>query len=142
MRIAVEFEAPRAIVGGPLGTRRILHVAGGEFEGPSLRGKVLSGGDWVLIRRDGSAELDIRFTLITAEDELVYLRSTGLFVASETVATRLRNGESVAPEDYYFRTSILFEAGSAKLDHLNHVLHVGVGQRTAIGMITDVFAVS
>jgi Protein of unknown function (DUF3237) len=143
MRIAVEFEAPRAIVDGPLWTRRILHVVGGSFEGPALRGKVLpGGGDWILVRRDGSAELDIRFTLESAEDELVYFRGTGLFVAPEVVATRIRSGECVPPDDYYFRTSILFEAGSARLGHLNHQLHIGVGQRTATGMITDVFAVA
>jgi hypothetical protein len=142
MRIGVEFDAPLAIVDGPLWTRRILHVASGKFDGPELRGSVMSGGgDWVLVRRDGSAELDIRFTLKTVENELVYFRSTGLFVASDTVATRIRNGEHVAPDDYYFRTSILFETGSKRLNHLNHAVHVGVGQRTATGMITDVFAV-
>lgn len=141
MRIAVEFDTPLAIVDGPL-TRRILHVASGKFDGPGLRGIVLAGGgDWVLVRRDGSAELDIRFALKTMDDELVYFRSTGLFVASDAVATRIRSGEHVAPEDYYFRTSILFETGSKKWSHLNHALHIGVGQRTATGMITDVFTV-
>src|SRR2546423_5497462 len=96
MRIAVEFDAPLAIVDGPLWTRRILHVASGKFDGPELRGNVLSGGgDWVLVRRDGSAELDIRFALKTVEDELVYFRSTGLFVASDAVAMRIRSGEHV-----------------------------------------------
>ena len=142
MRIAVEFDAPLAIVDGPLWTRRILHVASGQFDGPELRGNVLpGGGDWVLVRRDGSAELDIRFALKTVEDELVYFRSTGLFVASDTVAALIRSGEHVAPDEYYFRTSILFETASKRLGHLNHALHVGVGQRTATGMITDVFAV-
>jgi hypothetical protein len=54
MRIVVEFATSHAIADGPLATRRILHVANGEFEGPALRGKVLpGGGDWVLVRRDG-----------------------------------------------------------------------------------------
>src|SRR5215212_5300387 len=76
MRIGVEFDAPLAIVDGPLWTRRILHVASGKFDGPELRGNVLSGGgDWVLVRRDGSAELDIRFALKTVEDELVYFEA-------------------------------------------------------------------
>jgi len=142
MQIAVEFEAPLAIVDGPLWTRRILHVASGRFDGPMLQGSVLpTGGDWVLVRRDGSAELDIRFALKTAENELVFLRSTGLFIASDAIATRIRRGEDVAPDDYYFRTSILFETGSTRFGHLNRALHVGVGQRTAIGMITDVFAI-
>jgi hypothetical protein len=101
MRIAVEFRAPHAIVDGPLGTRRILHVANGKFEGPALHGKVLpDGGDWVVVRRDGSAELDIRFTLQTAEGAIVYFRSTGLFVASDSVAMRIRNAESVPPDDF------------------------------------------
>jgi hypothetical protein len=143
MRIAVEFQAPVAIADGPLGTRRILHVASGTFEGPSFRGTVLpGGGDWIVVRHDGSAELDIRFALKTAEDEFAYLRSTGLYVASEAVTARIRAGGQVARDDYYFRTSILFEAASATLRRLNQVLHVGVGQRTATGMITDVFAVS
>jgi len=36
----------------------------------------------------------------------------------------------------------VFEAGFARLNHLNRELHVGVGQRTAGGMVTDVFAVA
>lgn len=143
MRIAVEFDTPRAIADGPLGPRRILHVTTGTFEGTALRGEVLpGGGDWLVARRDGSTELDIRFTLLTTEDELVYFRSTGLFVASDAITARIRGGENVSPDQYYFRTSVLFEAGSARLSHLNRALHVGVGQRTPDGMITDVFAVS
>jgi len=142
MRITVEFEAALAVDDGPLGARRILRVASGEFEGPALRGKVLSGGDWIVVRRDGSSELDIRFVLESAMRETMYLRSSGLFVASDAVTARIRGGERVPPDEYYFRTSILFETGSAKLRQLNHALHLGVGQRTPGGMITDVFAVS
>src|SRR5436305_15321637 len=120
MRIAVEFDTPLAIVDGPL-TRRILHVASGKFDGPGLRGIVLSGGgDWVLVRRDGSAELDIRFELKALDHERVYFRSTGLFVTSDTVATRTRSREHVAPGAYYLPTSILFDTASKRLGHLNH----------------------
>jgi uncharacterized protein DUF3237 len=140
MQIAVEFQAPLAIADGPFGVRRILVVASGSFEGSALRGAVLpGGGDWVLARRDGSSELDIRFALKTVEGELIYFRSAGLFVASDAVATRMRNGKT---DHYYFRTTVLFEAGSARLSHLNRALYIGVGQRTASGMITDVFAVA
>jgi hypothetical protein len=143
MRIAVEFEAARAIVDGPLGTRRFLHVASGGFEGPSIRGEILPGsGDWILVRRDGSSELDIRFTLRTAEDELVYLRGAGLFAADEAVIARIRSGGRVSPDDYYFRTTILFETAAARLNHLNRMLHIGMGQRTSTGMITEIFSVS
>jgi hypothetical protein len=143
MRIAVEFDAPRVVVDGPLGGRRVLHVTSGTFEGVALRGEVLpGGGDWLVARRDGSIELDIRFTLRTVEDEIIYFRGAGLFLASEAITARIRSGENVPADQYYFRTSVLFEAGSARLSHLNQALHVGVGQRTAGGMITDVYSVS
>ena len=142
MLIAVEFEPPLAIAEGAPLTRRLLHVRSGTFEGPALRGEIVAGGDWVLARGDDSAELDIRFTLKTVEGELLYMRSIGLFVAGDAVVARIRAGADVAPEHYYFRTAILLETGSARLRHLNHILHVGVGQRTATGMVTDVFAVA
>ncbi|MBX3501483.1 MAG: DUF3237 domain-containing protein [Alphaproteobacteria bacterium] len=143
LRIAVRFDAPRVIAEGPLGARRLLHAAHGTFEGPSLNGSVLpGGGDWVLTRRDGAAELDIRFALLTTSDELIYLRANGLFVAADAVAARIRGGEDVSPDAYYFRTAILFETGAARLADLNRTLHIGVGQRTATGMVTDVFALS
>jgi hypothetical protein len=143
MRIAVAFDAPRVIADGPVGGRRVLHVISGTFEGAALRGEVLpGGGDWLVGRRDGSIELDIRFTLRTTEDEIVYFRGAGLFLASETISARIRSGESVPPDQYYFRTAVMFEAGSARLSHLNQALHVGVGQRTAGGMMTDVYTVS
>ncbi|MDP6688593.1 MAG: DUF3237 family protein, partial [Alphaproteobacteria bacterium] len=39
----------------PMGNRRIAELAGGTFEGPKLRGRILpaAGGDWLLIRPDG-----------------------------------------------------------------------------------------
>lgn len=142
MRIAVEFATPLAL-DGPLWSRRILHVAGGEFDGPGLQGQVMpGGGDWVLVRNDGSAELDIRFTLRTGTGELVYVRSTGLFVAPDAVMARIRGGEDVPVGAYYFRTSALFETAAQRLNHLNHALHVGAGRRTPTGMITDLFAIS
>jgi hypothetical protein len=142
MRIAVEFDTPRVIADGPFDGRRVLHVTSGTFAGAALRGEVLpGGGDWLVGRRDGSIELDIRFTLRTSEDEIIYFRSAGLFLASEAVTARIRSGENVPADAYYFRTAVLFEAGSPRLSHLSRALHVGVGQRIASGMITDVYAV-
>ena len=46
---------PAVMVGaGPQGTRAIFEVTGGAFEGPRLRGKLLTGGgDWMLIDAQG-----------------------------------------------------------------------------------------
>ena len=56
----------------PHGTRAIAPIASGHFEGPRLRGRVLSGGgDWTLLRGDGVLELDLRLTLETDDGALV-----------------------------------------------------------------------
>src|SRR5262249_56824664 len=50
----------------PYGHRRIARVGGGTFEGPKTKGRVLDGGgDWLLLRRDGGLQLDVRLTLET-----------------------------------------------------------------------------
>ena len=49
----------------PTGNRRIARVAGGEFEGPKLKGTAVPGpgGDWLNFTPDGATRLDVRVTL-------------------------------------------------------------------------------
>ena len=50
----------------PYGGRRIARFGTGSFEGPKLRGTVLPGGaGWMLMRRDGVLEIEVRLTLET-----------------------------------------------------------------------------
>ena len=58
------------------------------------------------------------------------------------VRRRIQQGEEVDPSTYYFRTTPLFETGAQKYRWLNRLVAVGVGKRTAGGMVTDVFAIS
>jgi hypothetical protein len=44
----------------PLGERRVVEITGGRFEGPGLRGEVLSGNDWQIARRPGAARRSTR----------------------------------------------------------------------------------
>lgn len=142
MRIRAEFDVPRIIAGTPLGARRILSVKRGGFAGPGLEGTILPGsGDWVLVRPDGVAELDIRFTLGTGDGALIYMRCAGIFDASPEVMERIRTGEEVPASAYYFRTSAVFETGAPTHLHLNRLIALGVGERTPTGMVTEVFAV-
>src|SRR6476646_5864651 len=63
----------------PHGTRVTVPIAGGHFEGPRLRGKVLpGGGDWTLLRGDGVLELAVRLTLETDDGALIHMTSFGL----------------------------------------------------------------
>ena len=45
-------------------TRRVIPITGGIVEGPRLTGRVIPGGaDWQVLRTDGVAELEARYTL-------------------------------------------------------------------------------
>src|SRR5258708_33849050 len=64
----------------PYGRRRIGTVTGGSFEGEELKGTVLPspGGDWLLLRRDGILQLDVRLTLKTDDAHLIYMSYRGM----------------------------------------------------------------
>ena len=126
----------------PLGRRRIVRVTGGTFEGPKLRGTVLpGGGDWLVERRDGVRALDVRITLRSHDDALIYARYPGLFHAGPGVMERLLRGETVDPSEYYFRTAPLFETAAEQYAWLNRVLAICIGRRTRRQVCYTVYAV-
>jgi hypothetical protein len=109
----------------PGGFRRIIPITGGSFEGPEIRGKVLSGGgDWQTVRPDGFAEIDARWTLRTDSGVLVYLQNTGMRHGPPDVLARLRAGEPVDPAEYYFRTVPRFETSAQELRWLSHSIRL------------------
>ena len=125
-----------------LGARRLLPFAGGSFQGERLEGKILPvGGDWVRMRQDGVAELDIRMTLRTVDGALIELHSTGLAAIAAEDRERIMRGEDVDPSRYYFRTTQLFETGEERYRWLNRMLAIGSGRRTRTGMVTEAYAV-
>ena len=142
LQLSADLEEPLVLADAPLGTRRILYFRRGAFAGSRLKGEVLpGGGDWVLLRRDGVSELDIRLALRTDDGALIYVSCEGVFDVAPEVRERIARGESVDPGEYYFRTAVRFETGAQAYRWLNRILAVGVGRRTVSGMVTEVFAV-
>ena len=120
----------------PHGSRVIATIAGGHFEGPLLRGRVLpGGGDWTLLRGDGVLELDLRITLETDDGALIHLASFGLRHGPPDVLAALTRGERVDPATYYFRTTPRFETGHPQYAFLNRILAVSSGDRRTEGPI-------
>jgi hypothetical protein len=66
-------------------------------------------------------------TLRTDDDELIYMRSGGIFHYPREIAGRVLRGEADADE-YYLRDTSLFETASEQYGWLNRVVAVGVGQ--------------
>jgi hypothetical protein len=115
--------SPVEVIGAvAVGTRVVYPIVGGSFEGPRLRGKVLpGGGDWTLLRPDGVLELDMRITLQTDDEALIYVTLTG--IRHDTAAA------------LYFRTTPRFETASDKYVFLNRLLAVGTGESSPGGPV-------
>ena len=115
----------------PSGTRILFGAAGGSFEGPELRGQVLAGGgDWAVFRPDGSMTLDVRLTLRTHDDALLYMTYGGRWITPHDLRTDLADPakrHQVDPTRYYFRTNPLFETGAKQYAWLNDVVCIGQG---------------
>ena len=127
---------------GPLGRRRIITITGGRFFGERLSGRVHPGGaDWQVIRADGVADLDARYTLETDDGALIYVKNHGYRHGPEAVLGRLAAGENVDPAQYYMRTTPLFETGDPRYAWLNRIVCVASGARRPAAVELEVFEV-
>ena len=133
---------PQELGDTPQGRRRIIGITGGRFRGERLAGRVLPGGaDWQVIRSDGVADLDARYTLETEDGALIYVRNRGLRHGPAEVIKRLAAGEAVDPKTYYMRTTPSFETGDARYAWLNRMVCVATGARRAAAVELEVFEI-
>jgi hypothetical protein len=127
---------------GPQGRRRIIPITGGVFSGERLSGRVLPGGaDWQVIRRDGVAHLDARYTLETADGALIYVRNKGYRHGPKEVLDRIAAGEDVDPSLYYMRATPWFETGDPRYAWINGIVCVATGARRAAAVELEIFEV-
>jgi hypothetical protein len=142
-RATVAIGEPQVVGETPLGLRRIIPITGGRVEGPRLQGVVLPGGaDWQIVRDDGGAELEARYTIRTADAALIYVRNVGLRRGPPEVLARLGRGEPVDAAAYYFRTTPRFETGAPAYAWLNDLIAVGSAVRRPDAVILDFYAVT
>ena len=142
LRAEVTLAPPQELGDSPLGRRRIIPITGGSFRGEKLAGRVLPGGaDWQVIRADGVAELDARYTLETDDRALIYVRNFGYRHGPAEVLQRLAAGEPVDPSLYYMRTTPRFETGAERYRWLNRLICVATGARRAAAVELEVFEV-
>ena len=125
------------------GHRRIVPLIGGTFTGPELNGKLVPGAsaDWQIILPDGTALGDVRYTLQTDRDDVLYVQSRGVRYGSAKVLERLGRGETVDPAEYTFRTATQIEMAATDLDWLNRGVCIGVAGRQAAGVTYETYIV-
>jgi hypothetical protein len=112
---------------GPQGTRTIVQVVGGRFEGPRLKASVQTpAGDWITNRADGSYRLDVRLTLKTDDGALILVTYNG-------IGQTINAGASL-------RIAPLFETGDSRYIWLTRLQGVGVGERVGTTVKYDIYA--
>ncbi|HWY89243.1 MAG TPA: DUF3237 domain-containing protein [Solirubrobacteraceae bacterium] len=123
--------------------RRIVPLTGGGFTGPDIRGSLLPGtsADWQLIRPDGTAIGDIRYTLQTRDGALLFVCARATRHGDPEVLARLARGENVDPAEYVFRSSAQIETAAPELEWLNKGVFISVGGRSSIGVTYDTYVV-
>ena len=104
-------------------------------------GTTAPGGDWLLLRRDGILQLDVRLTLKTDDDHLIYMTYRGMRHGPKDVMAKVNGGEFVDPSLYYFRTTVSFETAAPKYDWLNRIVAIGTGSRPPEGPVYEIFEV-
>ncbi len=126
----------------PYGVRRVINILGGTVTGPRLNARILPGGaDWQIIRRDGAAHVEARYTLETDSGGLILVSSEGLRHGPPDVLARLMTGEPVDPSRYYFRTAMRYETADKSIDRLNRILTIAKGARRKNSVELDVYEV-
>lgn len=100
----------------PLGTRNIVPITGGTFEGPNIHGAIMPGGwDWQLIREDGCVHIKADYMIKTDDGVIINVLNQG-------VICRPKEG---APPPGPAHTVPVFEAPVGKYEWLNQNTYVG-----------------
>jgi len=120
---------------GPGGRRILDNCAGGTFEGDRLRGKIAPGvgGDWRLLRKDGSSVVDARLVLQTDDGAVIHMSYGGRIVVPRELLSQVRDPERkhlIDPALYYFKVTPVFETGAEAYSWLNDIVCIGVGRLT------------
>ena len=115
------------IENAPQGTRTIVQVTGGRFEGPRMKASVQTpAGDWITNRADGSYRLDVRLTLKTDDGAVILVTYNGIGQTTNAGAT--------------LRIAPLFETGDSRYTWLTGLQAIGIGERVGTAVKYDIYA--
>ena len=126
-QLRAETGSRTVVEGGPQGTRTIVSIVGGRFEGPRVKATVLvPAGDWIANRADGSYKLDVRLTLKTDDGALILVTYNGIGQTTDQGAS--------------LRAAPLFETGDSRYAWLTRLQAIAIGERIGTAVSYDIYA--
>ena len=106
---------PVVVPGGPNGTRVIVRVTGGTVTGPKLNGTIEDlGADWLTMRADGTAQLDVRILITTDDGVPIHVSYKGVMSPDSNGTPRIV-------------TAPLFETGDERYAWLTQMQGIAIG---------------
>lgn len=125
------------------GKRRIINIEGGSVQGPEINGTILPGGaDWQTIRTDGTTDISARYTIMTDDEELLYIQDKGIRTLPEQMISEGASNHEVEQSKFIMRTTAKIEANeNSKYDWLNRSIIVSAGFRKEASIIIRFYKV-
>ena len=114
MQLKVTLDQPYTVGETPYGRRTVIPITGGTFEGPKLKGTILSGGaDWQLAKGNRT-EVEAIYSIKTDDGVYIHIRNRGIIASDKDEQGR---------PSFYFRCAPHFEAPEdSKYAWLNNAL--------------------
>ena len=129
MSYIATLDAPQVI--GPVaeGLRINVNVNGGKVEGPRINGKFVPvGADWLTIRTDGIGVLDVRATIQTEDDALIYVYYKGFADLGSDGYKNFLEGAPPPADGISLRTNPWFQTAHPNYQWLVRGFFVEVGK--------------
>jgi hypothetical protein len=138
-----QLQNPPEIIGPvPEGIRINFYVTSGEVTGPKIRGILRPvGGDWFTIRTDGIGLLDVRATIETHDNALIFIAYTGVGDLGEDVYHKFLQG--ALPPRVPLRVVTRFQTTHPTYQWLNRLqcLNIGEADLERFEVRYDVYAI-
>ena len=126
--MSIELEDPQ-LIATPLGQRVTYIIRSGTVAGPRLSGTLVpGGGDWLMLGADGVLRVDVRCTIRTDDEQLIFVTAGGVVQIPPDAMERYGAGERLSWEDLYARTTLLFETGAEAYSWLNGTATIAINE--------------
>lgn len=142
---SIEIEvAPPIFIGQDdiVGRRQLIPILSGKLIGEGIEGTVLPGGiDSQIIRPNGICELSARYGVQLSDGETIYIENNGIRTVPEEYVEKVKNGEFINPDLYYFKTTPRFEVYNSKYRWLTTSLFICSAKRLPTKVLLNFYMI-